>query len=77
MDASAPPLPTSLSAEASKLGGTPLLPSSLPLIDLGGMNGSCNVLLKGWAVGSPSDNGDDDDNNNNNNDNDGPNRDCG
>jgi hypothetical protein len=68
-NASAPPLLMSLLMEASKLGGTPLLPSSLPLVDLGGVNNSCNVLLEGWVVFSPSNDGDDD-NNNNNNDND-------
>ncbi len=38
-----------------------MLLSLLPLVDLGGVNGSCNVLLEGWAVCSPSDDGDNND----------------
>jgi len=59
----APPPSSSSSSEAaaSETGGTSSLPSSMPLVDLGGVNGSCDVLLEGWAACPPSEDDDDDD----------------
>ena len=53
----APPSSSSSSssaAVASETGGTSVLPSSMPLVDLGGVNGSCDVLLEGWSACTPS-----------------------
>jgi hypothetical protein len=56
-----PPSSSSVAEAVSETGGTSSPPSSMPLVDLGGVNGSCDVLLEGWAACSPSEDDDDDD----------------